>query len=352
MCDTGVGIAADKLDTIFQPFEQADRSTTRRFGGTGLGLTIAHRLVEFMGGHIEVDSTFGEGSDFRFSVRLETVEGSAAPLEGSAVLEGRSILVVGVGPLAQSVLLPLLQGWKMVPIPAAHETAVARLKDGPVDALLIDDGGESQALLLAASLRRECGYVGPIALLGTRAQRPGARRNRNRASELVKPVLPRELRRALLQALTPAPKAAETPKTEASAAPVRTGPSLHVLVAEDNPINQKLVVALLGRGGHTMRLAGTGLEALAWLEREQFDLVLMDVQMPEMDGRQTVAEIRRRETRGKRLPVIALTAMAGPDDWASCQAAGMDGILTKPFRGAELDSILGRISERPCEPPP
>jgi CheY-like chemotaxis protein len=241
----------------------------------------------------------------------------------------------------------------MHPIPATCETAVACLEHSPTDAVLLDDGGDSQAASVLAPQLRERGYVGPIALLGARAQLAGRTEEPDpRVSELSKPVLPRELRCALVQALTRAPVPAPVEAAEEAPTPVRNGPSLHVLVAEDNPINQKLVVALLGRGGHTMRLAGTGLEALAWLEREQFDLVLMDVQMPEMDGRQTVAEIRRREVLGKRLPVIALTAMAGPDDWASCQAAGMDGILTKPFRGAELDSILCRIGERSCEPTP
>ncbi len=347
--DTGVGITEDKLERIFLPFEQADTSTTRRYGGTGLGLTIASRLVGLMGGQIGVESKPGAGATFRFTARFKVAAGAPAPVRVRR-LEELEVLVVEDSVFNRAVLVEMLVSWRMRPTLASGPVeALAALEKASRDgrtfaiAMVDEDLPGEDGLRLAARLRSECCYTGPILLI----RRAGVRREGSPAGTYVttcleKPFTPSELQAALAQALrlshtggSRSPVAVEVPSVG----------GLHVLLAEDNPINQKVAVGVLRRLGHTYRVAASGREALRALEDERFDAVLMDVQMPEMDGFAATAVLRQREAgTGRHLPVIAMTARAMKGDEEECLRAGMDAYLSKPFAPADLARILGRLT--------
>ncbi len=348
--DTGIGIASERQERVFKAFEQADASTARHYGGTGLGLAISSRFVELMGGRIWVESRIGRGSTFHFTAPMPAVPEADAVRQGSEVLRGLRVLVVDDNDSARAVLERMLGDLQMQvqsssSAEEAHRVAEEAAQQGtPFRLILVDShlsgtGGPA----LVRSLRRIPGPAPGIVLLlpsmGSIRDAAGARRI-GASGFLAKPVEPHELLASLVTIVEGRPWNQET----RSGAKQRLRPQrskYRVLVVEDNPINQRLVQRVLAKQGHVVRLARHGREALAALERSDFDVVLMDVRMPEMDGIEATLAIRRREmeagTAGRsRVPILALTAYAQEEEIDRCLAAGMDGYLIKPVRPVDL----------------
>jgi two-component system, sensor histidine kinase and response regulator len=353
--DTGIGVAVEKQKAIFEAFSQADGSTARRFGGTGLGLTISTRLIEMMGGRLWLESEPGKGSCFHFTLRAGLAEGGAAqePVE-QIRLAGRRVLVVDDHPTNRRIMAEILERWRMCPVMAANGVEAmalfqaAQRSGAPFDLLLTDVHlPDLDGFALVERLRQEADLRQTIVmLLSSAGQRGDAARSRELgiAAYLTKPVVQSQLLDAILNVL-----GAGTAAAEPSPAPVSetasAGPGLRVLLAEDNPVNQKLASRLLERRGHTVVIAPNGRIALDWLDKEPFDLVVMDVSMPEMDGFQTAAAIRARErgTAG-HVPIIAMTAHAMKGDRERCLAAGMDAYVSKPVQAKELFAAIDTLS--------
>ena len=359
--DTGVGIPEEKLKAIFDPFTQADSSTTRKFGGTGLGLTICSRLAKMMGGRIWVESEVGHGTKFHFTVRLKSADGVSAPgsNHGAEIPPGARVLVVDDNETSRRILEGMLRGWELkVKSVESGEAALAELCRGARDdggyALVVTDrnmpGMDGFALI--AKIREQPGLAATKILLLSSA---GQRRDGERCKELgaagylVKPVRRLELREALAGILG---SRLEGEKNAVTARVARRADrslmeTLRILLVEDNQVNQRLASRLLEKRGHLVEVAANGREALQALEKASYDLVLMDVQMPEMDGMEATARIREKEKlNGGHQPVIALTAHAMKGDEERCLAAGMDGYLTKPIRPEELDELLEKYMEK------
>jgi CheY-like chemotaxis protein/nitrogen-specific signal transduction histidine kinase len=352
--DTGIGIPADKHAAIFDAFSQADTSTTRKFAGTGLGLTISARLVEMMGGQMGVASEVGKGSAFYFTVPF-TVQKEATPTPVSAEasrVRGLRVLAVDDNPTNRRIIEETLWQWQMVPTvvdsgAAALEALQRACQAGEPFCLIILDAvmPEMDGYALAGLIRQHPEWVKATTMLLTSSDHPGGARCRELGitSYLVKPIRQADLWRAILAALG-ASTAAEAPARPTLPPTPADARSLRILLAEDNAVNQKLAVCLLQKQGHTVEVVGTGREALAALVRQPFDLVLMDVQMPEMDGFEATARIRQREkATGGHVPIIAMTAYAMKGDRELCLQAGMDGYLSKPFRVAELTESIERL---------
>jgi signal transduction histidine kinase/CheY-like chemotaxis protein len=360
--DTGIGIPADKLGLVFESFAQADGSTSRKYGGTGLGLTICQKLVGLMGGRIWVESEPGHGSTFHFTASLpRSLEAPAPHAPPEAVdLRGLPVLVVDDNTTNRRILEELLAGWYMRPTGAENGPAgLAALRRAagegrPFPLVLLDammPGMDGFAV--ARKIKETPDLAGAtVLMISSAAQLADAARCRELGLScyLVKPVRQAELLDAIRRALA-GPEVARRasvarrpePRPEAGS---RSAVRLRVLVAEDNAVNQRLAVRLLEKAGHTVAVAGDGREALAALDREAFDLVLMDVQMPVMDGFEALAAIRQREeSTGGRLPVIALTANAMKGDRERCLQAGFDDYVPKPLRAAQLFEAIGRLVE-------
>ena len=353
--DTGVGISSDKQAAVFQAFCQADASATRKYGGTGLGLTISTRLVEMMGGRIWVESELGLGSRFQFTARF-----GQANVEAPTVVQddrefvGIPILVVDDNATNRHIFEKTLRLWGMAPEAVeSGAAALARLRQAceagtPFRLVLTDfHMPDMDGVALVQQIRRCRRVPEPAVILASSAGINGnteSWRSLDIAVCLTKPVRQADLRRAVLNALGRSPE-----ETQSGLSLRRVSPecrrSLRILLAEDNPVNQKLAVRLLEREGHTVLLAGTGREALETLERTPVDLVLMDVQMPEIDGLDATAAIREREMRTREhLPIIAMTAHVMKGDRERCLAAGMDGYLSKPIRPEELARAIEQFA--------
>jgi len=343
--DTGVGIAATRVAALFAPFVQADSSTTRRFGGTGLGLSISKHLVEAMGGSFLVDSRPGAGSTFAFDLRLEPSgalagETDDAPLRGVGVL-----LVVGEAEVRRILAAELGRAGCSVALAASGQAGLDRyLGSHATDrapAVVIADQRlpDQDGRWLAAGIR-ECGAPPPalILLRSLSAAPDDADRLFDRV--VAKPAKPRHLI-ALIATLTATGAGPPTAKATDPAA-AQAPRSFRALVAEDNVVNQHLASKLLQRLGGTVRIAANGLEALAALAEEDFDLVLMDCQMPELDGYEATRQLRdpKRSVRNQHIPVIALTAHALASDRERCLAAGMTDYLTKPVDPERLRAVI------------
>jgi PAS domain S-box-containing protein len=354
--DTGIGVPVDKRELIFKPFSQADTSTTRKYGGTGLGLTISTRLVQMMGGRIWVESEMGRGSQFHFTVRLGRADakeiklGTIAPPE---LLHGVKVLVVDDNCTNCRILDGMLARWHMKPTlvnggkAALEHLSAARQAGSPFGLILTDmHMPDMDGFALIEQIRRQPELATATIMMLTSAGHRGDSARCHElgvAAYLLKPIRQSELREAIARVLGARQGEGAIPLiTRFSLQDAREPDAyLSVLLAEDNLVNQRLVVRLLEKRGHRVAVAATGLEALRALEKESFDLVLMDVQMPEMDGLEATAAIREKEKgTGLRQPVVALTAHAMKGDREKCLAGGMDGYLTKPIRPQELDQLL------------
>jgi two-component system, sensor histidine kinase and response regulator len=356
VADTGIGIPADKQKSIFDPFMQADSSTTRNYGGTGLGLTISSRLVEMMGGRIWVDSEIGRGSKFHFTLRAGV---ASAPPHGKEtppqadILSGVKVLVVDDNPTNCRIVRDMLNAWGMkADSVESGELALDRLSaaqkaEDPYSLVLTDlhmpglDG-----FTLIERLRDDSRIaVDSIMMISSGEHRGDAARCERLgvASYLTKPVRQSDMRSTITAVLSARLQHQPLPHVTAKARRADGGPGrpLRVLLVEDSPVNQHLASRLLEKRGHRVVVAATGVQALDAIRTSAFDLVLMDVQMPEMDGFDAVARIREMEKGTTiHIPVIALTAHAMQGDRERCLAAGMDGYLSKPIHSEELDQIL------------
>jgi two-component system sensor histidine kinase/response regulator len=359
--DTGIGIPADKQKQIFEAFAQADGSTTRKYGGTGLGLTISARLVELMGGRLWVESEPGQGTTFHFTAPLDVQPLSPSLIHAPrpANIGGTRVLVVDDNSTNRRILQEILTHWGMDPVGVDHgrEALVELLRAAragrPYPLAVLDVMmPEMDGLTLAEEIRRRPEVAGTALLVLSSADRHRDRetcRALGVAEYLTKPVSQADLLRAVQDALGHVLVDAKGRKVvAASTAPERAPPpqpvSLRILLAEDNLVNQKVACCTLEKMGHRPRVVADGLQVLAALEEEAFDLVLMDVQMPVLDGLEAGAAIRQGEQGTKRhLPILALTAHAMKGDRERCLAAGMDGYLAKPVRADDLRREMVRL---------
>ncbi len=345
--DTGIGIPPEKQQKIFEAFAQADSTTTRKYGGTGLGLAISAQLVELMSGRIWVESEVGRGSTFHFTAHFRVqshLEGSDANQTASqrpVKLHNLSVLLIVDDAADRRALQEMVANWKMKPVvveggPAAFEALErAHLDGAPFRLVILDsqlagmDGYE-----IAARIKENPDWhIAAVIMLAPEAGHESQKRARHLGAKalLAKPVRQSDLWDAIVQALPVRGRQKNLPSTKHGHSG-RAHRLLRILVAEDNPVNQELVLHLLERRGHSVIVAENGRQALAAVEKHKFDLVLMDVQMPEMGGIEATQLIRQKEiSTGAHLPIVAMTAHAMSGDRERCLAAGMDGYLAKPL---------------------
>jgi PAS domain S-box-containing protein len=353
--DTGIGIPAEKHKLIFDPFTQADNTTTRNYGGTGLGLAISKRLVELMGGRIWVESNAAGGSHFHFTVSLPPSERpvKAESLGTPEIPQGLRVLIVDDNRTNRRILLGHLKVWGVRAEAvdsgesALIELTAAQRADDPYGLILTDmhmprmDGFD----LIEEIRRRHDLKASTIMMLTSGGQGGDAARCDELGVEayILKPIRAAELRGTIARAIGAAQVDAKKPGT----APLkerRPEDVLRILIAEDNPVNQLLISRLLEKRGHAIKVAGNGRLALESLQEAAYDLVLMDVQMPEMDGMEATRVLRERESNtGRHITVVGVTAHAMAGDRERCLEAGMDGYLSKPIRPKELDELLERL---------
>ena len=350
--DTGIGIPADRRDRLFQSFSQVDASTTRHFGGTGLGLAISKRLAEMMGGTMWVESEVGNGSTFGFTALVE--EGETEPRHlhpaSHASLRGRHVLVVDDNATNRDILRRQLEGWgAIVALAESGQEALNRAERGErFDLAVLDyhmpvmDGAE-----LAPRLRAAFGSgAPPMIMLSSLGDRDLDLEKAGFAAVLVKPVKPAALLRTIDQVFGGAHVAETAVRASTLDPDLATKYPLRILLAEDNPVNQKVAARILERMGYRVDVVGDGLEALVAVDRINYDLILMDVQMPEMDGLEATRRIRELPPRsGHRAQIVAMTASALDSDRQAAMDAGMDDFVGKPVRIEELQSAVIRAAE-------
>jgi two-component system, sensor histidine kinase and response regulator len=351
--DTGIGISQEWKDQIFEAFVQADGSNTRRFGGTGLGLAICSRLVGLMAGRIWVDSEVGEGSVFHFTADfgVPAPYGRAAHSEDPEVLHGLEVLVVDDNATNLCILRETLVKWRMKPTlsssgAGALDILRRRALLGEKFDLVLLDGQmpDMDGFAVARSIQEDPALAGPRIMMLSSVDVPSALRadEMGLAHYVVKPVTRANLLKAILKVVGQ--------RQQTGIRPFRPAPShsarpLHILVAEDNLVNQRVATLLLTKDGHSVVLASNGVEAVDASAREPFDLILMDVQMPMMNGYEATRAIRKREELTRQhIPIVALTAHAMKGDREACVQAGMDDYLSKPIQSRELHEMLGRWS--------
>ena len=361
--DTGIGIPPDKLETIFEPFGQVDSSTTRVYGGTGLGLAIVSQLVSLMGGRIWVESKLGQGSAFHFLVTLtlaEEAEEEVVPVEFEDI-QNLPVLVVDDNATNRRVLSEMLTNWSMRPQEAENAAWALKMlqrsrQSGQGFRLILLDANmpDMNGFELVEEIKRAPGLGNPlIMMLSSAGFRGDAARCRKLgvSAYLTKPVKQSFLLDAILTALGTAPQKRVKPPLITRFSLQQTRQKYSILLAEDNIINQKVAVRILENHGHTVKVAGNGLEVLSALEKESFDCILMDVQMPQMDGFQATAMIRKKEKEtGRHIPIVAMTAHAMKGDREKCLKAGMDDYISKPLKPFEIlkavDLVVSRLKPK------
>ena len=357
--DTGIGIPPDKQEAIFEAFEQADSTVSRRYGGTGLGLAISSRLVNLMGGRISLESEVGHGSTFHFGVQVRTNrdEPTTPRAHDPAALEGTPVLVVDDNRTNRLILEEMLSSWRLQPSAAADATdALRRLREasdnGQPFRLVVTDAHMPgmDGFALARQIKEDRTLGSTVIMMLTSGDQPGDPTRCEElgvAAYLHKPVKQSELLDAILLVLGVTEADEETvvlPEPHKRVRPLR------ILLAEDSLVNQKVTVTLLEREGHQVSVANNGKEALAALTTDSFDLVLMDVQMPEMDGLEAAGIIRSRERRsGGHVPIVAMTAHALKGDRERCLEAGMDEYIAKPIRSRQLLAAIASVMGETCE---
>ncbi len=357
--DTGIGIAPEEQKQIFEAFTQADNSMSRKYGGTGLGLTISSRLVEMMDGNIWLESALGEGSTFHFTARLGQAKAAAEESSPKNIisLQDLPVLVVDDNATNRKILEAMLTHWLMRPeMASSGEEGLAALEraaaaGSPFPLVLLDaQMPEMDGFALAERIKQNPQLAGATIMMLTSA---GQRGDTIRCRELgigvylIKPIRQSELLEAIVEAMGKS--------FHQDRATVITRHSLrenrrkfHILLAEDNEVNRLLAVRLLEKLGHVVTVTSNGSEALAMLKKARFDLVLMDVQMPKMNGFQTTAAIRKEEeSTGEHLPIIAMTAHAMEGDRERCLAAGMDGYVAKPIQVESLVNAIENVGQAP-----
>ena len=345
--DSGMGIPADRLDRLFHSFSQLDVSTTRRFGGTGLGLAISKRLAELMGGTMWVESEMGHGSTFHFTLQAGYSTAQQDNFDVDLLnLRGRRVLIVAESAALRALLLQQLTAW------AVEARTAERFTEGQLlliaehyDALIIDGGLMTiNSTALLAALQRNQPTL-PIVLLIQLGERLSERTNRRQLVTLTKPIHSSQLHDALVTVIsgkgaTPRPR-----RTTGDAQMAQRHP-LRILLAEDNMINQKVAVGILAKYGYRTDVAADGIEVLDAINRQFYDLILMDVNMPNMDGLTATRTIRTAFPQAQQPHIIALTANAMREDQARCLNAGMNGYISKPIQVEELVEALERVPAR------
>jgi CheY-like chemotaxis protein len=343
--DTGIGIPVEAQGRLFNSFTQVDASTTRRYGGTGLGLAISKRLAEMMRGSMHVESEPGVGSRFHFTIQVEQ---AAKRVEASSPrhvpLSGKRVLIVDDNEASRRILAAWLekQGVR-TSLFHAPRAALAALESGEnFDAAILDmHMPEMDGAMLARAIRStRGGHALPLILLSSIGNDLDADSAALFAALLNKPARPEQLMRALTRAIGGVTESARVAAVTEAAAPVKR--TEKILLAEDNTVNQRVALHMLARLGYRADVAGNGIEALQALERQHYDVVLMDVQMPELDGLEATRRIRAGAVTGSRPWFIALTANAIEGDREQCLAAGMDDYLSKPLKLADLQAALAR----------
>ena len=349
--DTGIGIAPENHHHIFDAFAQADGSTTRVYGGTGLGLAISSQLARMMGGRIEVESEMGRGSTFRFCALFGLATAVESDDRHAVDLEGLRVLVVDDNATNRRIVREMLAAWRMSAHtadsgPAALMLLESAAREGERFPLVLLDAHmpDMDGFAVAKRIRGEPSIAGAtVMILTSGSHQDDLARCRELGVDayVTKPLRHSELLDAVMTALGRAAVAREAP---AACAMPDQGRRLRVLLAEDNPVNQKLAVGILAKRGHSVRVAQNGREAVEAVEEQPFDLVLMDVHMPEMGGFEATGLIRQRErAHGGRLPIVAVTARAMTGDRERCLEAGMDDYLTKPMKVKALLEIIDRL---------
>jgi two-component system, sensor histidine kinase and response regulator len=361
--DTGIGIPPHKLSGIFKAFEQADNSTTRLYGGTGLGLAIASKIINLMGGEIWVESLVGHGSTFHFTARFELDSAAAGkPAASDPVsLTGMRVLVVDDNTTNRRILEEILHNWRMRPVLAANaDQALVALEGAstagePFPLVLLDaQMPEVDGFMLVRKIKANPKIAGStLMMLSSAAQLSDAQRCRQLgvSAYLTKPIKQSELLDTIVLLLCPGNDLSEQMqkiKAELRPAAKEVAERWQILLAEDNPVNQRVACGILEKHGHTVTAVENGAEALKALTMQRFDLVLMDLQMPEMDGFAATAAIREMEGEtGGHLPIVAMTARAMKGDRECCLEAGMDGYISKPVNPKELLSVIGGLLTKP-----
>ncbi|MEW6615424.1 MAG: response regulator [Thermodesulfobacteriota bacterium] len=361
--DSGVGIPADRMDRLFKSFSQVDSSMARKYGGTGLGLAISRRLCEMMGGKIWAESELGKGSTFYFTLQAEkakTEKKQAYLSEEQPDLQGRRLLIIDDNPTNRKIIALQTKAWGMQPQEATSATEALAIigRNEPFDLAILDmQMPEKDGLALAEEIRkyRDAQSL-PLIMLSSIGTAFRDARAKHFSAQLSKPVKPSQLYNTIMEALAPSvPKTYQKEydiekKVDYDAEMGRQYP-LRILVAEDNVINQKLIHAILERMGYLPEITSNGKEAIASLKRQHYDVVLMDVQMPEMDGLEATGHIRKGFSPELQPYIIAMTANAMQGDREQCIAAGMDDYLSKPVRPNELVTALKKVKPKAINHP-